>query len=100
MEGDKAIATFRENYDKPVMGVEIWGSVQEAREIDFQRFDDRGLAPEGRQDPDKVVSFRCSKCAADHTEEAMARRGFVHERHVERYVEGYAGRDRDSEARR
>ena len=49
----RAIRTFTENYK----------GGRRTEEMDFQRANDRGLAPEGRQDPDRVATFRCSKCA-------------------------------------
>src|SRR5947207_12933327 len=80
-DATRAIEAFRKHY--------------KGEEVHFRRPVDRGLPPVGGQDPDRVVSFRCSKCAASHTEEAMARRGFVHERHVAKFEEGYTPLDKN-----
>ena len=87
----RAIRKFNEGYKgspHDVMGPglrkavdafdEAYGEGRRTEEMDFQRPNDRGLAPEGRQDPERTATFRasegeeggrgirlrCAKCAA------------------------------------
>ena len=82
-EAKKAIRSFEKHYDEG------------AGSFDFQRPNDRGLPPTGRQDPDTAVSFRaaegegaggrgirlrCAKCAAmnEVSHEALGEAGYTY----------------------